>query len=215
MTPPTKKIHTFRVDLDITATIMEQALNAEANFTPAQIYSYLKSTEEFNGRLPSIRTVQRMVKEFRGAEPSPSSHWSDYPWEEARVLLDVLRAVDAPHWQYSGQIRTLTKEEADWVVKISKAAQGLQPKLVFELARTYVVWHRLGLSTTWIDSFLVMTPWNDKRSLENYLEPGQEHWIQEIITGGSFSIVLRQIFIDLGADINRWMKTGKVSSGKD
>ena len=188
---------------------------AHPNFSPAQIYSHLESTEEFKGRIPSIRTVQRMVKEFRGEKPPPSWHWSDHQGKDARVVLDVLKAINESQWPYPGEMRTLTKEEADWVVKISNVASGLVPKLVFEVARTYVVWQRLGLSTSWLDFFLAMTPWKDKRSLENYLEPGREQWTEDLKFGWGISSVLRQIFIDLGADINIWMKTGKVSSGKD
>ena len=193
---------------------MELALNPETNFTPAQIYSLLERTEGFQGRLPSIRTVQRMVKEFRGEKPSPSWHWSDYQGEDARVILDVLKAINERTWPYPGKPRMLTKEEADWVVKISKVASGLKPMLIFELARTYVVWQQLGATAISLDFFLAMMPWKDKTSLERYLEPGRDEWIEDMEFGLGLSGVVLRLFDDLGADLCHWKRTGKVSERK-
>ena len=82
-----------RIDLDIRATITDQLNAFGGRCSAAEIYRYLNLQEEFVGRVPQLRSIQRIVKEYRDQHPVEDWHWSQYPSEDARILLDVMEVV--------------------------------------------------------------------------------------------------------------------------
>ena len=82
-----------RVDNDIRAAIADQLNLYGGKCTAAEIYRYLHSQEDFRGRLPELRSVQRLVKEYRKERDTQEWHWSNYEPEDARILLDVYAGI--------------------------------------------------------------------------------------------------------------------------
>ena len=94
MTTQRDNITKSRIDLDIRAAITDQLNAYGGSCSAAEICRYLNVQEEFVGRVPQLRSIQRIVKEYRDQHPVEEWHWSQYPAEDARILLDVMAVLD-------------------------------------------------------------------------------------------------------------------------
>ena len=120
-----------------------------------------KLVGEFGANAPSVRTVQEIVREYRineegttGIEPWSLSKAAD--GEEARLVLEVLDAVIE---QTEGRRRTLTGDEAAWVIKLRRAATTLPRWNVYCLSRLYL--QRVGAQkgTGDLDAYIAAEAW--------------------------------------------------------
>jgi len=121
-----------------------------------------KLLEEFGANAPSVRTVQEIVREYRKNEDAAWDAIS--PWslskaadgEEARLVLEVLDAVIE---QTEGRRRTLTGDEAAWVIKLRRAATTLPQWDAYRLSRLYL--QRVGAQkgTGDLDAYIAAEAW--------------------------------------------------------
>ncbi|MCI0865414.1 MAG: hypothetical protein J4N89_02630 [Chloroflexi bacterium] len=84
-----------RVDLDVRSAIIDLINLHEGAASPTQILAEISKREEFQGRLPLLRTVQRIVRDHTSAVSTEKWHWTDYSAEDARILLDVYGRINA------------------------------------------------------------------------------------------------------------------------
>ena len=125
--------------------------------TPAQILGEFEHKKRYKGRLPVLRTVQRIVRE-RTVEDR-SGPWSrrDTPSEGVRLILDVLRTAIISG---GGKVRQFTKAEAEWVLKIRMAAPNWDGmNKVWILTRLYMIREQTQADTDDLDAFLASAPW--------------------------------------------------------
>ena len=122
--------------------------------------------------IPSLRTVQNIVAEFKS--PKKSDPWSlaDAASSVAALVMPVWREVV----EYTqGEISHLTQAEAEWIVKIRRLAPELYPKglsfwHIYLLAREYVLLTDREKPTTGPDAYLAYAPWESLEAALRYEE---------------------------------------------
>lgn len=189
------------MDLEIQAEIA--ALTREM-FTPAQIHRHLEGRAEFRGRVPHQRTIQRIARDLAPREPRTDWHWSDYGAEDSLVLFRLMD--NLIEYQIAGdnkdQVKRIVqalpshlragfvpdKETADWIVKVSKVAPGLDPVESYWIALIYLNCQQLGIAKDGIDTFLAMQPWTDMAAARRYLAALSEQLIPPIELRGEFLV---------------------------
>lgn len=136
--------------------------------TPAQILERMKENPDSQGRiLPSLRTVERIVKELRASDEADPWNIDDTSSDSARVVLDVLRDLI-----FDGHLShpRISKAAARWVVRI----RGIVPSpeldswAVWLLAQLYRSRVEKGLGTDDLDCYLAFRPWQDTWSYSAY-----------------------------------------------
>jgi hypothetical protein len=127
-----------RVDEDVGAAIRELVeaapnhLMRAGRLNAAAIRRQL--VREFgNERVPNTRTILDRIARYA---PDPSGPWSlaDSDGDGGRLVLEVQRALI----EYSMSTRTPTRAEADWVIRIRRAAPSIPPRRAFHLAQRYI-----------------------------------------------------------------------------
>ena len=155
-----------RTDIDVQTEI--DAL-ASQGWKAAQIHRHLEKQKKFQGRVPSPRTVERSVKRGTPA-PDTSGRWSlgDHDGADSRKILTILAQIII----VSGHlVKSFTKDEADWVLRLSHAARGLDPLRMWLLVKLYQ--RRLAdesAGTEDLDAYVAFLPWYNDKALENYRE---------------------------------------------
>lgn len=139
-------------------------------YSPSQIYKHLEAQKCFKP-MPTLRTIQRMVKEI--APPDLSEEWSlaDAEPEDARFVLDLLAVLT----RVSEGRTTLSRAMAEWALKVRKAAPSLPIYRTYEFAMEYRRQMEQRESTRDLDLFLALTPWestDDADAYENLLHLG-------------------------------------------
>jgi len=146
----------------------------------AQIHAQL--VDEFGEWVPSVRTVQDIVKEVKVHDSS--DRWSLVNSDPGTVgiVLPVLAAVI----RRSKGRRFLTTAEARWVVRVRKAAPDLPAIAIYQLARLYMQRQESGHSVADLDSFLAFAPWRGRAFWNSYKEAAEERWIERPILPWTF-----------------------------
>ena len=120
--------------------------------------------------IPSLRTIQRIVKALRDADVSepwaPST--SDDP-EDARHILDVTAAVIEVRAGRGG-LSGLTRREAEWCAWLGRAAPGLEPWAIFRIARMMILAEAgvAGHSSVPATAFIAFAPWRNAAAAQRY-----------------------------------------------
>lgn len=107
-------------------------------WTPTQIHRYLMSRPEFEGRVQSLKTVQRILKE----DVVPRAEGNSWSFAEtvvdvddpanARLVMDQLAFV----WEESkGRISSVTRGEAEWIIRLKTAYPEMPPNAVWAFTR--------------------------------------------------------------------------------
>jgi len=133
----------------------------------------LKGQAEFSVReIPSLRTVQNIVADFKPRDPSG-------PWSLAGAASSVAALV-MPVWREvvaytQGEVSHLTQAEAEWIVKIRRLAPEPYPKglsfwHIYLLAREYVLLTEREKPTTGPDAYLAYAPWESLEAALRYEE---------------------------------------------
>ncbi len=122
--------------------------------------------------IPSVRTVQSIVSEYR--LPGPSDPWSlaDAQGDEAELVMPILQEV-IEHTE--GRVCQLTSAEAKWIAAIRRLERepypkGLGPWDIYLLAREYVLLKERGEPTTGVDAYLAFKPWRSLEAAFRYRE---------------------------------------------
>lgn len=154
-----------RIDELVVGATEELALITDK--TAGAIYSELKSRTDLEGLKFSLKTIERIVKEIRPPQEK-SEVWTlaDGEGDDARTVLTVLWLVIR---RSERQITYFSKDEADWVLRVSKAAPGLHPFRVWLLAKLYQgrATHQ-KLDTEALDAYIAFMPWVNSANLAVY-----------------------------------------------
>lgn len=158
----------------------EIEFRAMEGWTPIQIYEKLEmkhKNEKLEGTLPSLRTVQRVVKDVTVEDRSGTWNLSDCKGEDAKLILEVISELVI---QTDGKVCSLTKAEAEWIVKIRKAVPDMKLYSTWAMARLYLIQESSGLKEFQaLDNYLSFTPWRSKYHNYFYSKAISEGWIKE------------------------------------
>lgn len=140
---------------------------ARRGWTPAQIDKHLdKKIKEGGKDPPDIRTIRGIVKDVQSSDTS--GRWSiiDSEPENARTILDFLAGCTD---DYPSPIGTLSKAEAEWVVRLSKAAPGASSRIIATLMHLYMSRQARGIAdVSDLDGYLAFRPWESSDKLRLY-----------------------------------------------
>lgn len=144
-----------------------QALALITHKTGGAIYSELKARPELAGFKFSLKTVERVVKDMRPAQEK-SEIWSlaDSDGADSRRILRVLAYViiESKH-----RVTFFTKMEAEWVLRLSYAAPGLDALRIWLLGKLYQIrLTRETPNTQDLDAYVAFRPWINDDGLNNY-----------------------------------------------
>jgi hypothetical protein len=147
--------------LDADAEIVLTEL-AQTPLKAAQIYRFLQDNGYFAKWTPDPRTVQRKVRAARGRDAGTRWCFAEADPEDARLVLPVLAALLE---KTQGRV-WLTKDTADWIVRLKTAAPTLPDDYsTYIYARTY---QRDGEKVLWLDRFLAFRPWESNDAYARY-----------------------------------------------
>jgi len=133
------------------------------------------------GGRPDLRTIQRWMDEARGAgpnwtlgsiDPSNRSGLSD--------AVIALRALGTLAWASGERRASLSEEEAEWTVRIVRAAPTIDPFTAYQIGILYRDRLAHGRETRSLDVYLGAAPWEDDKRYLNIIENGGvEEWFSE------------------------------------
>jgi hypothetical protein len=141
------------VDPDVRSAIQG---GGSKGLSPGEIHTALSQDPDFYGRVPSLRTVQRILSEGRPRDTSGRWTIQSNDGDRVRVVLDALAAVIE---QTRGRVNGFTKEEADWIARLDRAAPGLPPFELWRIARLYIGRLSRNEPTDDLDALLAFAPW--------------------------------------------------------
>lgn len=144
-----------------------------SDWSPAQIRRGLERQKGFEGRLPSAKTFETIVKRIRGAGDS-TAPWHLSDGNEGALILPVLAEVIA---NTMGERRHLTEAEAGWICRVRRAAPDLSPLFAaYQLARVYLSRNARDVPTADLDAFLAFAPWRSEELAQRYYNAVYEGW---------------------------------------
>ncbi len=147
-----------RTDPDIKKAL--DHLAADDTATAAGIHRALE--RQFGAGVLSVKTVQAMVRRVRRRRSSRPWTMADATADEAAAVLPVLGEL----LRSSGELgrwaeRTLTADEAAWIVKLRRAVPDLPPPDTLRFARRYLARAAAGEPTLDLDRALATGGWRD------------------------------------------------------
>jgi hypothetical protein len=157
--------------------------------TAAQIERALADQGIRPASWPSRRTIQRIVKAARTHDSSGPWSLGDAKDGEAQIVLPVLRAylnLTALREVREERDHFITRAEARWIVRVSRAAPELHPFDVYRLARAYLARESRAEPTYDLDALLAFTPWDETpRSNSHGVEYTMRQVYQRGVAGGT------------------------------
>lgn len=101
--------------------------------------------------VPSTRTIQTYLSRLRTKGPPTAWEWTDASPNEAALVLPVIAAVMA---NSAGQVRSVTRQAADWIFRLRLAIPSLRPSTAYWLAVRYAAAVEYGRSTSELDDYV-------------------------------------------------------------
>jgi hypothetical protein len=151
---------------------------------------------KFPGEQISERWVSRELKKARDRAASEAWSLSDSDSAEVELVAPVFRAI----MEVSEiGVTDFTRKQAEWVLKVCRAAPGLAPRRVWDTAIYYllasadVATRTPGnqLEITSLDAFLLHAPWTSLAAVEHFLQwtvDNRPGWLLERVTVGAGEI---------------------------
>jgi len=128
----------------------------------------LNTPDNLFDQMPSLRTIQRLVKENRKVDHQDWKITDCKNPEDARIVLDAVKALFYLA-VFPSQVETIPKvstDFADMVVRLKKAAPSLDMRVIAKLA----LWLLQDYHTDDINLLLTFEPYKDKTSYEDYIK---------------------------------------------
>jgi len=150
-----------RIDGDIAYQI--ELLARTQRWTPAQIYRHLGREKNYEGRVPSQKTVQRAVQRWRERDESGRWHLDDYDDDTARLVMPVLAAL-AGHT--GGLVSSVSRDEARWIARVREAAPDMPPFFAWQAAVCYQQRAAEKADTEDLDLLLGFAPWKSGEAMD-------------------------------------------------
>lgn len=139
-------------DQRVVAAVEQLAL---MGWRAAEINQVLRRSAEFEGLLPSDRTIRSIVAQLTPEDDSSRWRLDAETANEAPFLLGVLRVISRIS---HGRRQHLTQNEARSLKAISRAVPDVPPALAFVVARAYIA-RSDEESTSDLDLMLALRPW--------------------------------------------------------
>lgn len=160
------------IDVDIRDKIQELAIRGHG---PAAILRALEEDDRVNkARLPSVRQVQRIVRQT--LPPPTSGSWGirDGAPEDARLILEAIPDIVQ---QTKGLVRLPRAAEAAWLARIRSVAPDLAPWAAYVLALVYAQREAAHEPTEDLDVFLGYAPWRSVEAAKRYQADRKQGWV--------------------------------------
>jgi len=161
----TRKQRRRNLDLEIENWVTDMA---RLEHTPGEIYREMESKFNDKSKLPSLRTIQRIVVDIKVKDTSAPWTISNIKvdvekitFEDARLLLDILRVI---FLITKGRKRSFTVKEAQWVLKIAKLEPRNSYFQIWEIAQEFMQCEANGIDT---EELFLRVVLNDQGSLVN------------------------------------------------
>lgn len=171
----------FRTPVKVQESIREIAVK-HPTWNSRQILDALGSEFEHT---PDIRTVQRIVKADRPPDPSGSWRTTEWPGEDVKLVLEVLKYL----WEI-GEAYQLTQTEAENILWVRQAAPTLPADLAWQLAKRYVLYNVKEIPTLPLDLYLAFRPWESSENQGAYFDavPEPQRVMYVIEASGTFFV---------------------------
>lgn len=180
----TKRIRVRTIAPDVLERIVE--LGIGRGIAGTEVHRRLQDDQRYTARLPSLRTVQDIIRQHTPratsaawvlADVDEPTDMTDTGPDEIPFVMDVLAAVIAIT---SGRQNTISLAEVKWVVKLHRAAPDLPRWGVYRLARRYLLCQERNEFTADLDAFLAFAPWRSQKRWELYLRGVRDAWFKEM-----------------------------------
>lgn len=128
----------------------------DLDIAPAAIAEHLE--RKFDKALvPSSKTIGRVVSETRYRDSS--GVWTlgdkEIDADDAALILPVIAA------------GPVTRQEAQWVVRVRRAVPDLPTRAVIHVVRAYMSFEHQGQSTEALDFLLALAPWRTAKNADD------------------------------------------------
>lgn len=155
--------------------------------------------------VPALRTLQDWAQRYQPVDPS--EYWSLRDTDSGAHARPVLDALGELIERAEGRPVGITRVEADYLMRVSRAQSDIPPWIGYTFARHYVRRAEAGLPATDIDAFLAIRPWANEAAFarlqwmwdagtSNFTPPSSER-----IEGGdrraSFAADIYQALVEL------------------
>ena len=161
----TKRTGRPRIDGDVEREIKRLALND--GWTAAQIHRELERRQELQGRVPVLRTVQRIVAPLVSRDPSRWWNLAEADPDDAALVLPVLSELME---RTQGHLPRVTKDLAGWIARLARAAPDMPVAWSLEVAFTCWDLERREKSLDGITEMLAFAPWRSGKEKERYVK---------------------------------------------
>lgn len=122
-----------------------EASSGEADFGPADV--------------PSRRTIHNIVAEHTPSDDTDPWALADAEADEAALILPVLAAIIEKTEERRSHV---TQAQAQWIVRIRRAAPDLNAWMVYHIAMNYMAFAEYGLPHNHLDAYLGFAPWRSQ-----------------------------------------------------
>jgi hypothetical protein len=155
-----------RTDKDIVDAIHELASDG---YRPADIHRRLN--ERFGlSATPVLRTVENIAREVTPHDTSEAWRLAAAEPAAAAIILPVLAELLESS---EGRIQSVSRREAEWIVRLRGAVPDLPAIDAYKLARDYLARRQRNEDTADLDWYLVMAPWRPGNGMR-YIEAAAE-----------------------------------------
>lgn len=150
------------VSIEVEKAIEKLALRG---YEPIQIYRYLEEKPELRDKLPSLRTVQNIVRDMSLSDRSDVWTLAKSDVDTARAVAYVLPLVV----EFSnGRITSFTQAEANWLAKVHTLAPDCPPHILYIVAKQYMRREHIAQPTVDLDLYLACAPWRGEAHARRY-----------------------------------------------
>lgn len=151
-----------RTDRDIVVAIHELASDG---YRPADIHRRLN--ERFGlSETPVLRTVENIAREVTPHDTSEAWRLATADPPAAAIVLPMLAELLESS---EGRIQSVSRREAEWIVRLRGAVHDLPAIDAYKLARDYLARGERNEDTADLDRYLVMAPWRPGNAMR-YVE---------------------------------------------
>ena len=167
-------------DPDVRAEIRRQA---EEGLAAASIYRDLQRRADFQNRVPTLRTVQRMVDVFSPKDPVDEDTWT---WRDAEPgeAQAVLESLGLAITRTRGSIASVSREQAAWIVKVRSAVPQMPAGAAWWFAAEYVT----ARDATHLDASLAVARLVREQK------------------SGQLGLTVEQVAAHVGLHVQRWLR---------
>jgi hypothetical protein len=157
--------------------VLDGLISERPNWNATQIYEEMG--RQINSRedpplIPTLRTVQSYVRANRPTDPSGPWVPTDWPGEDAAVVLKALAC--EMHDFVQAQVPWPTVREAELILWVTKVAPDLPASRAPRVARFYLIYEARKESTQVLDWALIHKAWTPE-GVAHHLRAAIQGWI--------------------------------------